>query len=155
MKEMLLWCLGDKINIVTFRNHDTVSRLTLLQLYNNQRTWIVRQFKTTSMHLQSYFWSINPKRKINENGYVEIYSLKQAEKIAAITQRWESMISNFQSPKKTALILALHRIAKRRKGTNLLHRSGMRTSYTCSTIDKYMRKRCYTKLQDDIKEAIQ
>ena len=39
-------------------------------------------------------WSITPKRKINENGYVKTYSLKNAEKTATITQCWESMISN-------------------------------------------------------------
>lgn len=78
----------------------------------------------------AFVWSINLKRKIYENEYVETYSLRQAGKIAAITQFWESMIYNTQSPTKTALSLTLHHIIGSREATDLLHKFGMGISYT-------------------------
>ena len=78
----------------------------------------------------AFVWSINLKRKIYENEYVETCSLRQAGKIAAITQFWESMIYNTQSPTKTALSLTLHHIIGSREATDLLHKFGMGISYT-------------------------
>lgn len=75
-------------------------------------------------------WSINLKRKINENGYVETCNLNQAENTSAIMQCWENIISNTRSPTKTAFSLTLHRITESGEATDLLHRCGMRISYT-------------------------
>ena len=56
--------------------------------------------------------------------------MKQAEKTAAITQCWESLISNAISQRKTALSLILHRITGSREETYLFHIYGMGIFYT-------------------------
>ena len=75
-------------------------------------------------------WSSNPRRKVNENGYAEAFSFQQAEKTAAITECWESIVSNIKTPNQTALSLTLHQITGSKEATVLLNRCGMGMSYT-------------------------
>jgi hypothetical protein len=66
-------------------------------------------------------WSLNPKRRKNEKGYVETCNNQQAEKTAAISQCWEGLINKKNSPTATALSLTLHRITGSKEATSLLH----------------------------------
>ena len=75
-------------------------------------------------------WSINPRKVKNRNGYVEVNNHQHSEKIAAITQSWEGLVSKKRSPTSTALSLTLHRITGSREAASLLHKSGMGISYT-------------------------
>lgn len=75
-------------------------------------------------------WSLNPKRKVNENGYAETNSELQAEKIAAITECWEGLIGKNKKPSQTAMSLTLHRLTGSKEATVLLNRCGMGISYT-------------------------
>eukprot|EP00794_Sanderia_malayensis_P018600 gene18600-20470_t len=75
-------------------------------------------------------WSINPKREKNELGYAKTASESQAEKIAAIAECWERLITNERTPTATALSLTLHRVTGSKEATKLLHHCGMGISYT-------------------------
>ena len=73
-------------------------------------------------------WSVNPRREVNQNGYVET-NIEQAEKIASITQCWEGLINRKRMPTTTALSLTLHRVTGSKEATILLHKCGMGISY--------------------------
>ena len=75
-------------------------------------------------------WSLNPKRKLNENGYAETNSELQAEKISAITECWEGLLSKSKKPSQTAMSLTLHRLTGSKEATVLLNRCGMGIPYT-------------------------
>ena len=55
-------------------------------------------------------WPTNPRKTKNENGYADPNNHKQAEKIVAINQSWESLISKKRSLTATAFNLTLHGI---------------------------------------------
>ena len=90
----------------------------------------VENSKPLTCIYNAIIWSTNPRKTKNINGYSDANNHEQAEKIAAITQSWESLISKKRSPAATALSLTLHRITGSKKATTLLHRCGIGTSYT-------------------------
>ena len=67
-------------------------------------------------------WSTNPRRLKNENAYVETSSYQQAERVAAVAQCWEGLITKKRSPTAAALILTLHHRTGSKKATSLLHK---------------------------------
>ena len=75
-------------------------------------------------------WSVNPKNLKGLNGYVETVSIQQAERIAAISQCWEDLITKTRSPTAAAVSLTLHRITGSKEATCLLHKCGMGISYS-------------------------
>ena len=75
-------------------------------------------------------WSINPKRAVDPNGYVVARGKVEAEKLSAISQSWEKMVTGERLPLGTALSLTLHRITGSKEATTLLNRCGMGITYS-------------------------
>lgn len=88
-------------------------------------TECLEDFKPVSCIYNAIIWSINPRKTKNKNGYADANNHEQVERIAAITQSWESLISKKRSSTATALSLTLHRITGSKEATTLLYRSGM------------------------------
>ena len=74
--------------------------------------------------------SINPKRSMGSDGYITAPNSVQAEKIAAIAECWERLITNKRTPTATATSLTLHRITGSKEATQLLNHCDMGISYT-------------------------
>lgn len=75
-------------------------------------------------------WSINPRRSVNPNGYVAAQSKVEAEKLSAISQSWEKVVTGERLPLGTALSLTLHRITGSKEATTLLNRCGVGITYS-------------------------
>ena len=88
------------------------------------------EFKPLACIFNSISWSVNPKRSKDNNGYVKCASVQQAEKIGAITECWECLITGKKTPIATAMSLTLHRVTGSREATTLYHHTGMGRSHT-------------------------
>ena len=73
--------------------------------------------------------SINPKRIQASGGYVKAASSAQAEKINAISECWERLLTNRRTPTTTALSLTLHRITGSKEAIQLCHHAVLGISY--------------------------
>ena len=74
---------------------------------------------------------MNPqKSKDKKTGYVKCSSIQVTEKIAAITECWERLITEKKTPTLTAMSLILHRVTGSKEATRMYHRAGFGTAYT-------------------------
>eukprot|EP00794_Sanderia_malayensis_P020787 gene20787-22825_t len=92
----------------------------------------LRKFKLRAIEAKEAFLitELLKDREKNELGYAKTASESQAEKIAAIAECWERLITNERTPTATALSLTLHRVTGSKEATKLLHHCGMGISYT-------------------------
>lgn len=74
--------------------------------------------------------SINPTRKVKDNGYIVPETKYRAKKIWSIANDWQRLIVGGNSPKSIRLTMVVHRIIGSKEAVNLLHRSGSGISYT-------------------------
>ena len=82
-------------------------------------------------------WSINPRHRKYNDGYVQAPSAAQAEKISMVAESWERLITNKRTPAPTSLSLTVHQITGSKEATTLLHRLGVVISYDVPLITNY------------------
>jgi len=58
----------------------------------------------------------------NDLGYTTVQSKSKGEKISAISQSWEKLMTGECSPLAMALSLTIHRLTGSKEATNLLYR---------------------------------
>jgi len=80
------------------------------------------------LHYNAIAWSINQRKSVDANGYVKA-SKVEAEKLSAISQSWEKVVTGERLPIGTALSLTLHRITGRKEATTLLNHCGVGITY--------------------------
>ena len=73
--------------------------------------------------------SINAERTIEFDGYAKASDSAQGEKIAAISDCWERLLTNKRTATATALSLTLHRTTGSKEATQLLKKCGFGISY--------------------------
>ena len=75
-------------------------------------------------------WLINPRRLKNVLRYVTVPRRAEAEKISAVSQSWEKLVTGQQSPLGTALSLTICRITGSKEATTFLNQCGVGIPYT-------------------------
>ena len=98
--------------------------------------WPMEEFSQLDSHkprqciYNAICWSNNPRRLKNVLGYVTVPRKAEAEKISAVSQSWENLVTGQRSPLGTALSLTVRHITGSKEATTFLNRCGVGISYT-------------------------
>ncbi len=74
-------------------------------------------------------WSINPNKGKDNHGLVKV-GKRHVEKITALSQSWEAMVTGERAPLNIALGLTVHRLTGSKETSKLLHHAGIGISYS-------------------------
>ena len=74
-------------------------------------------------------WSINPNKGKDHHGLVKV-GKRHVEKVTALSQSWEAMVTGERAPLNIALGLTVHRLTGSKETSKLLHHAGIGISYS-------------------------